>query len=846
MERSGATTEIVRLAMLDTYGVEWPLATFARDVLQNFFDATPDFRDVVIDEDRAARVLEVRGPGEFDIELLSYVGATTKRDGRTAGGFGEGFKVCALLALRDFGVAMLAGSGDVEIEPFFDAVPLGRELCYRRRARAGRGSFVRLERVSDACFDAFSVAKRAFFYEGNPSLGDLVAAGNGAAVHASTLERTGELYYRGQKRGEVSFRSYPGKAPPLTFVCHATAEALEGDRDRRDLDPRALVRAVAERLEPEGIRRTIDLLVAHWSYGHETLAPLLEVAAARGLRFDFPPSWLARDRKRDGLAELAKRQGYELALSAFAGVGMRTPSDVFSFDLETRKPTEAEGARLAILAELYRTLLSSDEFPSASFEVFDSDRAAVEGQHLGDRVIVASKHLVPEAFDEATATVLHELAHETGGETASAFQNRLVRLLGAAMRDQRAILAARRAFVSAHPEKPLTALPTEPYAPEDAHDISSDDPDAVGCTIVVPPAFPPTGELVAAITSNAAALGIPVEVTAYTYGCGNHPGVPTFLVAGDDVVHTRARSAYRLRTYGKGSLRPSDEQIRRALLRARERANEPAPKKKPRRRPPSAAARARDEAQRALAIRDADVDDWFSRWAESAAPKNARGLARIWSKAIYFSGILVAKKVGKDRSLDANAVWQRVHALLAPMFELVRRLRRDDAAFEDGDDFETSAMEAAQSAALVRFATHGGRAALRAFRLVRELGAIVTRDDLADTLRDAVMVHAFTRAGLPVGYGEPRPLDLGALREAFDIGRREAKRYQAEADDEEAWVDGTELFERLETFRSRADKLKTRRTHQVKAAYDETLARTGDAIAAARAAVMAARPLVEG
>lgn len=51
------------------------------------------------------------------------------------GGFGEGFKVCALLGVRDFGLSIDAGAGEHELSVLLDPVPLGRELCYRVRPR---------------------------------------------------------------------------------------------------------------------------------------------------------------------------------------------------------------------------------------------------------------------------------------------------------------------------------------------------------------------------------------------------------------------------------------------------------------------------------------------------------------------------------------------------------------------------------------------------------------------------------------------------------------------------------------------------------------------------------------
>ena len=140
----------VRLAILDTYGVSWSRETFARDLLQNFFDAAPDFRDVALDvhDVRPGEgTVEIRGPVAFDVDLLAYIGATTKTTGKTAGGFGEGFKICALVGVRDLGLAMTAGVGAHALEVVLDPVPLGRELCYRLTPLDPplAGSFVRLD-----------------------------------------------------------------------------------------------------------------------------------------------------------------------------------------------------------------------------------------------------------------------------------------------------------------------------------------------------------------------------------------------------------------------------------------------------------------------------------------------------------------------------------------------------------------------------------------------------------------------------------------------------------------------------------------------------------------------------
>src|SRR5262249_48292142 len=153
------------------------------------------------------------GPTRFDLDLLAYVGATTKNDGSTVGGFGEGFKVCALVALRDFGLELFAGSGGTEIRAVLLPTKLGRELCYRARAAPRRravghghvaGAWVRLEECDDACFDAFHAARDRFRHADNPKIGDVIASDDtGSAAIAVTSLGWGEIYYRRQERGTI-------------------------------------------------------------------------------------------------------------------------------------------------------------------------------------------------------------------------------------------------------------------------------------------------------------------------------------------------------------------------------------------------------------------------------------------------------------------------------------------------------------------------------------------------------------------------------------------------------------------------------------------------------------------
>ncbi len=283
----GAPPEIIPLALLDGYKVRWSRETVARDIVQNFFDEVEDFRQVTVEVDAGRGTVEVRGPSGFDLEYLRYIGATTKVTRRAAGGFGEGFKVCALVLVRDFHCVVTAGSRRWEIQPVLRPMKLGRELCYEVRTRpaeeAHPGSFVRIEGADARLCAVFAGAKALFRHPENPRLGRPihVDAAAGIGVFEALDDKVGELYYRRQLRGTLRF----AEGSALTFAFDARLDTLEGDRDRRDLALASpLVAAVAAGLPDEVLAQLIRRLRAYWHHGGKVLGALLGEARRRGLR----------------------------------------------------------------------------------------------------------------------------------------------------------------------------------------------------------------------------------------------------------------------------------------------------------------------------------------------------------------------------------------------------------------------------------------------------------------------------------------------------------------------------------------------------------------------------------
>jgi hypothetical protein len=876
---------IVRLAILDTYGVRWSREIFARDLLQNFFDATPDFRDIALRIRPEEGVVEIRGPVVFELDLLNYIGATTKTTGRTVGGFGEGFKICALVGTRDFGITMTAGSGAEALTVSLDPVPLGRELCYRVRACETpiEGSFVRLEGCDAACIAAFAAAPSMFRHPENKKLSTplVLDEEQGVAVYVASSGRVGEIYYRRQLRGTFPYYA-TGRERPLSLVHDGVIDALEGDRDRRDLPVRPVARAIGEKLSPEHLHRVLLHLMQYWRYGSDVLRGFMEAAAGRKLRFDWPSGWLARA-KPAALVTFAERQGFQTALADFADIGMRTPNDHYK-NLETRPAEPLERARIQVAAQLYGALLG-EPAPKKAYEVFDSDRAAVLGQHLGEKVIVASK-LLAGGLDEAAGTILHELSHEVGGEEDRRFLGRLTRLIGAVIAQPEMIQSARERYATASPVEPEEeAEGKAEYAPHDP-DLSERDINGIPCNLVVPPAFPPSKGLLDALAAAARALGVHLWVmprvvrnsSEATMWMGR--GLPTLWIADIDPEPPPEQSepGYRLRTYGSDGqkLWPSDESLRRALLEAKEKGltgrkgerasyhvidaglaklaersgkatPEPAKPEPPKPAEPSSRERERDSRDMKV-LRKIEEDTGYA---------SGYSFSEFWGLGRRIAAEQKLQEY-KDSTQSAESVFSEIEAHEKPAMVYARRLRTQDPDFDDGSEFERSAMAAAQGAAVLAFceAQDEALAKQRAdehFQAVRKLTGEIFDLDTDIEAKTTILHRVLLAAGFSHGHVDARSasllpkrgVDLQRLPLEFERLRDIALRVQSKCDEEglgAAHILMEQAFhsrkkseeeQRADERREREKRAWVKRSWAIKRVYDEALAESGSIVVAA-------------
>ncbi|MBI4616119.1 MAG: hypothetical protein HY720_21055 [Planctomycetes bacterium] len=564
---------IARLAILDSYKVRWSRETVARDVVQNFFDEVKDFRRVKIEVDKKHRTVEIAGPSCFHFDYLRYLGATTKAapTRRAAGSFGEGFKICALVLLRDYGAQIVAGSGDWELVPFLDPMKLGRELCYeiRRLERPRPGSFVRLSNTDPALRRAFSVSRELFRHPQNPRLSRPIYENRraGVGVYRAQDEHRADLFYRRQHRGYLRFSRGNG----LSFAYDDRIEKLEHDRDRRDIEAGALVVAeVARRLPDKQVLELIRRLRVYWAGGNRILQVVLSEARSRGLRMEFPRRWLARTQGSYRLSRYAERIGFHLGLPQLAALGMPAVTERLGKAEEPRAPTPREAARLEVARELYVHL--AEEPPHQKIvkvtDIIGDDYASLSRWNA--KPVVPARALAGK-FADGIAPCLAAFAVESGlGSRKNA--DRLTAILDGAIRRAGTVRRFERRWDrprsrSGKGDALILVPPGEPL------------PKSLGLwfliEVLAPDGFPPADDLVLRLEAMCERLETEPRVVRVSVNSPKDAakefarGVPSIWIGGMELEpRSRAVAAFEVRTFGpEGALLP-DEQSLEGFLRA--------------------------------------------------------------------------------------------------------------------------------------------------------------------------------------------------------------------------------------------------------------------------------------
>ncbi len=485
--------ELIPLNIMVEYPVHWTEFQVFRDFIQNFFDARGD-RDweTCFQHTYQDGVLRMEGKDTgFAYEWLMHIGAGSKRDRENAAGyFGEGFKIAALCAVRDYGWDVVMSSRDwkvrvVQQEAFIDGVPC-RQLAYELYEETySQESVLTLRGVSREQYRLFQDALLGFFYPGNPLFGEVLYEDHSLAVcRRSGKEIPSSLpITEGYGKRGILFGRYQAVGTlPIPFVI-ADHTLQQEDRERKSLTTYQILKVlyqIASKVDPKTAAQLLRSLSGKWhlyparlvdidSWYYVLCALIRNAARDENVRERFllaNPNLLYGDRfwetdvnacNRRRIAKVwmkSQDTPYRMVIEQFKLLGVRKLEDACEEAggyQDRSEPTGRErqyiGILRAVVHDLFGFFFVDWDVPVHVLRTEERTRSILEGRaevmkraavrnSLGievrfrlESVSILEGDLAPQCFGAALSTYLHELAHMFGGDNTKNFSAALTYLL---------------------------------------------------------------------------------------------------------------------------------------------------------------------------------------------------------------------------------------------------------------------------------------------------------------------------------------------------------------------------------------------------------------------------------
>lgn len=451
--------------ILETYGVRWDLEKVARDTLQNFFDPKLSLDSVKIQIEKEGLLLfrkyrlRIESDVEYGYQKLLHMGGTSKAgEEHTAGGFGEGTKILALVLLRDFGYSQVRfGSGNWQIDYYLADPPEGSYdakvkglYCKLTTVPYRSGNFIDFVCNSSKNIEVFNTAKDLFYHPSNPDFFDpsvVVQMPRGGEAGFKFLGgtwlglREGHLYDAGQRRHYESAGRWHGVKGMHIWTIGTRVFHLDRDRGlvtREDLETK-LIAPMVRAMSTDQLMQSITSMESIWPFhaanswdaAYKLLEKCVAYAANKNVEIHFPAKYLYRDIYLSSSdSELLQHNGYVLCHDFFRLLGMPGAlKRVNELKSKTRlDPSPEQQERINVLKDsvnLLKTL--TEKRPEYSINLKDiwlfnpgEVNRNLLGQHSRDHTWMNSKQLASD-YASALSTYLHELLHDHGGDNDKRF-----------------------------------------------------------------------------------------------------------------------------------------------------------------------------------------------------------------------------------------------------------------------------------------------------------------------------------------------------------------------------------------------------------------------------------------
>lgn len=489
-----AKTQRVSLNLIFDYPVYWSKYKVLRDLIQNFYDSVPRdewvdrFHHAVCDSQLTLRATDVG----FSYDWLIPIGASTKREsaGHYAGYFGEGFKIAALCAQRDFGWQIQVRSRDWELLVVTDMLEVdGRQLPslgydIKKLDTPVSDTSLIITPFDDARL--LDVVLMSFFYPQNPLLGEPIWCDDSVSVYfRSKLKKPYGLPQTASAHGEgvifASFQVLGSIKHPLVFCQH---DFRTSDRERNTfylIDVMDVLQTIAQRLPAPAAARVLVALKRHWyEYksrrdDYESWYPIIRSLVSRVAecpetsaqwKSEFPHLLVAEPVRRGNIPRYNRRRQAldwwrsrgrpgRLVQEGFLAMGYRTLEDACAkadgFTV-TRTPSAQEQQKIDILTAAAERIVPDlvAEIGTPPCWIIKNNRAVWQGmtscmpgplaavrwrglrvRYRLPYVAVHEALLRDSTFGDALGTYLHELAHVFGGDSSASFSDALTEMMAA-------------------------------------------------------------------------------------------------------------------------------------------------------------------------------------------------------------------------------------------------------------------------------------------------------------------------------------------------------------------------------------------------------------------------------
>jgi len=475
-EQEQITTEKKYLGILTTYNVRWPPEKTARDLFQNFFDGNKGTFDgikfgtdekITIKETYKRKFLffkkkiqkeefdycdiEIRGKETYDHRLLLHLGGTTKKGKpETAGEFGEGAKIAALILLRDYKFSKVQfGSQDWTLDFILDDLPEGEYHDKKVKGLFAKitknpqqqieGNYVKLKAHDKKHIKAFKIAKKWFYHKRHEEFANPVLDIQGVGGFSLT-EESGNFYLCGQRR--------PVKRNKWNTLDNISLWIWNKDILNRDRD-RSIV--TSEELEKQVIKYIINsakqkqLEEALWNLepiwakrknssrkndhtGGIILEYIIEKLASKKATIEFPEKYFAKAPSKWNKRRYLKKYGYIEVNPKFEKLGMRTTEQLNAELEDFVKIHEYNKTEKNKIKILYQTAKQITKQEPLEIILYDSKGKSLDALYSKNCIWMSRKTL-KKPYAKATSTYLHELAHQRGQEGTKNFNHSITQTL---------------------------------------------------------------------------------------------------------------------------------------------------------------------------------------------------------------------------------------------------------------------------------------------------------------------------------------------------------------------------------------------------------------------------------